>query len=57
LIDAIAKIEQGLVERTIAHAHASLAQGTKILESAFCTINPHAGEHGLSGYALLETEF
>jgi hypothetical protein len=35
LIDAIVKIEPGLVERRIACAHATLAQGTKIVEPAF----------------------
>jgi 4-hydroxythreonine-4-phosphate dehydrogenase len=50
LIDAIAKIEPGLVERTI-------ARGVLALEKAsianprvgVCGINPHAGENGLFG--------
>ncbi len=51
LIDAIARIEPGLVERTI-------ARGRMVLENAglarqrigVCGINPHAGEHGLFGH-------
>jgi 4-phospho-D-threonate 3-dehydrogenase / 4-phospho-D-erythronate 3-dehydrogenase len=51
LIDAIARIEPGLVERTI-------ARGRMVLESAglarrrigVCGINPHAGENGLFGH-------
>jgi 4-hydroxythreonine-4-phosphate dehydrogenase len=50
LIDAIAKIEPGLVERTIARGHDVLAKADipnpKI---AVCAINPHAGENGLFG--------
>jgi 4-hydroxythreonine-4-phosphate dehydrogenase len=51
LIDAIAKIEPGLVERTI-------KRGRQVLEDAgiadpvmgVCGINPHAGENGLFGH-------
>jgi 4-hydroxy-L-threonine phosphate dehydrogenase PdxA len=51
LIDAIAKIEPGLVERTI-------QRGRQVLEDAgiadpvigLCGINPHAGENGLFGH-------
>ncbi len=51
LIDAIRKIEPGLVERTIARGHAAL-QRIGILEPriAVCGINPHAGENGLFGH-------
>ncbi len=52
LIDAIRKIEPGLVERTIRRGHEALI---KVGQSArprigVCGINPHAGEHGLFGY-------
>jgi 4-phospho-D-threonate 3-dehydrogenase / 4-phospho-D-erythronate 3-dehydrogenase len=51
LIDAIAKIEPALVERTIARGHAALEK-TGILNPRIgvCGINPHAGENGLFGY-------
>jgi 4-hydroxythreonine-4-phosphate dehydrogenase len=51
LIDAIAKIEPALVERTIARGHAALEK-TGILDPRIgvCGINPHAGENGLFGY-------
>jgi 4-hydroxythreonine-4-phosphate dehydrogenase len=51
LIDAIARIEPGLVERTIARGHAAL-QKTGIVHPRIgvCGINPHAGENGLFGY-------
>jgi len=45
LIDAIEKIEPGLVERTIRRGHAAL-ENPKI---GVCAINPHAGEGGLFG--------
>lgn len=51
LLDAIAKIEPGLVERTIARGHAALVSaGIKNPRIAVCGINPHAGENGLFGY-------
>ena len=51
LLDAIAKIEPGLVERTIARAHAVLVQpGNTSPKSGVCGINPHAGENGLFGH-------
>ncbi len=51
LIDAIAKIEPGLVERTIARGHAALVSaGIENPKIAVCGINPHAGENGLFGY-------
>lgn len=51
LIDAIAKIEPGLVERTIARAHAVLVKsGNANPKIGVCGINPHAGENGLFGH-------
>ena len=50
LIDAIAKIEPGLVERTIARGHEALEKsGIAHPRIGVCGINPHAGEHGLFG--------
>jgi 4-phospho-D-threonate 3-dehydrogenase / 4-phospho-D-erythronate 3-dehydrogenase len=57
LIDAIAKIEPGLVERTIARAYDTLARtGNKNPRIGVCGINPHAGEHGLFGYGEEESK-
>ena len=57
LIDAIAKIEPGLVERTIIRAHDTLAHaGNKNPRIGVCGINPHAGEHGLFGYGEEESK-
>lgn len=51
LIDAIRRIEPGLVERTIARGHATLvAAGIANPRIGVCGINPHAGENGLFGY-------
>lgn len=51
LIDAIAKIEPGLVERTIARGHDTLVRaGIAQPRIGVCAINPHAGENGLFGY-------
>jgi 4-phospho-D-threonate 3-dehydrogenase / 4-phospho-D-erythronate 3-dehydrogenase len=51
LIDAIAKIEPGLVERTIERGHAALLKsGVANPRIGVCGINPHAGENGLFGY-------
>jgi 4-phospho-D-threonate 3-dehydrogenase / 4-phospho-D-erythronate 3-dehydrogenase len=50
LIDAIGRIEPGLVERTIARAHQTLTRaGIARPRIGVCGINPHAGEHGLFG--------
>jgi len=50
LLDAIEKIEPGLVERTIRRGHEALARaGITRPRIAVCGINPHAGEHGLFG--------
>lgn len=51
LIDAIARIEPGLVERTIVRGHAALVKsGILHPRIGVCGINPHAGENGLFGY-------
>jgi 4-hydroxythreonine-4-phosphate dehydrogenase len=51
LIDAIAKIEPGLVERTILRGNeALLRSGIERPRIGVCGINPHAGEHGLFGH-------
>jgi len=51
LIDAIARIEPGLVERTIARGREALERaGTPNPHIGVCGINPHAGENGLFGY-------
>jgi 4-hydroxythreonine-4-phosphate dehydrogenase len=50
LIDAIARIDPGLVERTIVRAHETFVKaGTPAPRIAVCGINPHAGEQGLFG--------
>lgn len=50
LLDAIAKIEPGLVERTITRGHDVLVKaGLKRRKIGVCGINPHAGENGLFG--------
>jgi 4-hydroxythreonine-4-phosphate dehydrogenase len=50
LIDAIEKIDAGLVERTITRAHTALQRsGLKEPRIGVCGINPHAGENGLFG--------
>jgi 4-phospho-D-threonate 3-dehydrogenase / 4-phospho-D-erythronate 3-dehydrogenase len=51
LIDAIAKIEPGLVERTVVRGHEALVRsGIARPRIGVCGINPHAGEHGLFGH-------
>lgn len=51
LIDMVAKIEPGLVERTIKRGYDVLIKaGIENPRIAVCGINPHAGEHGLFGY-------
>lgn len=51
LVDAVARIDGGLVERTIERGHAALvAAGIERPRIAVCGINPHAGEHGLFGH-------
>ena len=51
LIDAIALIEPGLVERTIARGQYALEKsGITNPHIGVCGINPHAGENGLFGH-------
>ncbi len=51
LIDAIRKIEPGLVERVITRGHDVLVKaGITNPKIGVCAINPHAGENGLFGY-------
>ena len=51
LIDAVARIEPGLVERTIRRGYEALRRaGIESPRIGVCAINPHAGEHGLFGY-------
>src|SRR5206468_3862949 len=50
LVDAVRKIEPGLVERTIRRGYEALVRaGIEKPRIAVCGINPHAGEHGLFG--------
>ncbi len=51
LIDAVARIEPGLVERVIRRGWEALRRaGTDDPRIGVCAINPHAGENGLFGY-------
>ena len=51
LIDAIAKIEPGLVERTVRRGWEALRRaGVDDPTIGVCAINPHAGENGLFGH-------
>ena len=50
LMDAIRRIEPGLVERTITRGHDTLVKaGIENPRIGVCGINPHAGENGLFG--------
>ncbi|HEX6346294.1 4-hydroxythreonine-4-phosphate dehydrogenase PdxA [Umezawaea sp.] len=50
LVDAIRKIEPGLVERTVRRGHEALVRaGVPEPRIGVCAINPHAGENGLFG--------
>jgi 4-hydroxythreonine-4-phosphate dehydrogenase len=50
LVDAVERIDPGLVERTIRRGHEALVRaGIARPRIAVCGINPHAGEHGLFG--------
>lgn len=50
LVDAIAKIDPPLVERTIRRGHRAVVDsGIPHPKIAVCAINPHAGENGLFG--------
>jgi 4-hydroxythreonine-4-phosphate dehydrogenase len=51
LIDAVARIEPGLVQRTIERGYEALRRaGVDSPKIGVCAINPHAGENGLFGY-------
>jgi len=51
LIDAVAKIDPGLVYRTVRRGHDTLVTaGIPHPRIAVCGINPHAGENGLFGH-------
>lgn len=51
LIDAINKIEPGLVERTVRRGYDAMQRaGIANPKIGVCAINPHAGENGLFGY-------
>ncbi|GAA2264528.1 4-hydroxythreonine-4-phosphate dehydrogenase 2 [Streptomyces ruber] len=51
LIDAVNRIEPGLVERTVRRGHEALVRaGNPNPVIGVCGINPHAGENGLFGY-------
>lgn len=51
LIDAVAKINPGLVERTVRRGWEALRRsGMDNPKIGVCAINPHAGENGLFGY-------
>jgi 4-hydroxythreonine-4-phosphate dehydrogenase len=57
LIDAIARIEPGLVERTIARGRDTLIKaGIADPRIGVCGINPHAGENGLFGHGEEEAK-
>jgi 4-hydroxythreonine-4-phosphate dehydrogenase len=57
LVDAVAKIEPGLVERTIMRGHTALLRsGIANPRIGVCAINPHAGEGGLFGYGEEESK-
>lgn len=57
LLDAIQRIEPGLVERTIQRAHDALVRaGNPTPRIGVCGINPHAGENGLFGHGEEESK-
>jgi len=57
ILDAIERIEPGLVERTIRRGHGALVRaGIAAPRIAVCGINPHAGENGLFGRGEEETK-
>lgn len=57
LLDAIERIEPGLVERTILRGNDALVRaGVARPRVAVCAINPHAGEGGLFGRGEEETK-
>ncbi|WP_433917781.1 4-hydroxythreonine-4-phosphate dehydrogenase PdxA [Streptomyces canus] len=51
LLDAVRRIEPGLVERTVRRGHEAMVRaGVAKPVIGVCGINPHAGENGLFGY-------
>lgn len=57
LIDAIERIEPGLVERTVRRGDRAVRNaGIDDPVIAVCAINPHAGENGLFGYGEEKTK-
>ncbi|MFB4299978.1 4-hydroxythreonine-4-phosphate dehydrogenase PdxA [Actinomadura sp. NTSP31] len=57
LVDAVERIEPGLVERTVRRGHATLVKaGVAEPRIAVCGINPHAGENGLFGHGEEEAK-
>ncbi len=57
LIDAIERIDDGLVERTVRRGHGTLRDsGIDAPRIGVCGINPHAGEDGLFGRGEEETK-
>ncbi|MCF6473214.1 4-hydroxythreonine-4-phosphate dehydrogenase PdxA [Nonomuraea sp. MG754425] len=51
LVDAVARIEPGLVERTVRRGEVAIrGSGVVRPKIGVCGINPHAGENGLFGY-------
>lgn len=57
LVDAIERIDPGLVERTILRGYEVLERaGLARRKIGVCGINPHAGEHGLFGRGEEETK-
>jgi 4-phospho-D-threonate 3-dehydrogenase / 4-phospho-D-erythronate 3-dehydrogenase len=57
LLDAIQRIDPGLVERTILRGNDALVRaGIAHPRVGVCAINPHAGEHGLFGRGEEETK-
>ncbi|GAB3273807.1 hypothetical protein GCM10027449_11560 [Sinomonas notoginsengisoli] len=51
LVDAIRRIEPGLVERTVRRGEEAMKRaGVARPKIGVCAINPHAGENGLFGY-------
>jgi 4-phospho-D-threonate 3-dehydrogenase / 4-phospho-D-erythronate 3-dehydrogenase len=57
LVDAVARIDAGLVERTIRRGNETLVRsGIPSPRIAVCGINPHAGENGLFGHGEEESK-
>ncbi|WP_245685273.1 4-hydroxythreonine-4-phosphate dehydrogenase PdxA [Streptomyces yerevanensis] len=57
LIDAVNRIEPGLVERTVRRGHEAMVRaGVDAPVIGVCGINPHAGENGMFGYGEEESK-